>query len=579
MRRTRRGRGWVRLMAGLGALAALLAGCALGAPTGKPGPNFAKSQVLRLDLATDGADDVATLDPDIVTDINSQMVIDLLYDPLVTLDPQMRVEDWGADRVDVSADGLTYTFHIRAGQGFADGTPVTAADYAYSMNRALDPCLASPVSYYLFQIKDAMPFNSEFCKNGVYSQAPYPLPSGPVIKTLIGDSITALDPATLVVHLTQPGVYFLSALTYPVDAALDPAVVNANPWGEGWLGALTQGRGTSGMFMLHVWDHAGGKLLLTPNPYWWGLAAGKKPYLTEIDITANRDAPGVLSDYQAGKTDVALPDTTDLPAAQTMRGFHRVPTFTTYALTMDWTKAPYNNLDARLALCLAVDRDALNQQLYGGERLPTWHIVPQGMPGYTPWLTGPDGVSSTQGDPTAARAHWQAYLQSLHGAKPPAIAFYYPDYSTNEEKLAQALAQQWQATLGIVAQPRAYATGFLMDSNTHFPLSRFAWQADYPDPQDFLSLLLTASSQYNPGGVSVPEADKLAGQADVTSDPALRNALYHDAEQIYVNTVAWCPLFQGTNTYVARSQVHGWQMDGRGLTPNDTWLATYITRT
>ena len=578
--RPRPGRIWLSLVRALGALeavAALVAGCAPGKST----PDLAQHQILRMALQPFGNGDVATLDPDIATDPNSQTVIDLIYDPLVTLDRQARVENWGAERVDISADGLTYTFHMRGGQGFADGKPVTAANYAYSMNRTLNPCAASPVSYYLYAIKNAERFNDQICKNG--ELITYPGQSGPPLTTLLGDSINVPDSATLVVTLERPAAYFLTALTYPVDAALDPSVVGPDPANESWHDTLNKGphgQGTSGMFAVSVWDHRAGKLVLKPNPHWWGLRAGKRPYLTEIDVVIFSEfSNNSLNAYQRGQVDIAFPDATVQSAAQTQRDFHRVPLFTEYALTMEWTRAPYDNPDARTALCLAVDRDALNQQVYGGRMWPTWHIVPRGMPGYNLWLTGPDGVSSTRGDPAAARAHWQAYLDSLHGAKPPQMTYYYNLSSRTQTDLAWAIAQQWRTVLGVLVEIRGWSHEYLDTPAVTLPLTRFGWQADYPDPQDFLSLLLTAKAPYNPGGVNVPAADKLTDQADVTGDPALRTALYNDAEQLYVNAVAWCPLFQGTTGYLQRAAVHGWMLDGRSLTPNDAWLATYIART
>jgi peptide/nickel transport system substrate-binding protein/oligopeptide transport system substrate-binding protein len=572
------------MICALGAVAALLAGCAAGGTASKPGPDLAKSQVLRIGLYGGGSGDIATLDPAIVSDAASQMVIDLLYDPLVTLDPHMGVEDWGAARVGISADGLVYTFHLRAGQRFTNGTPVTAANYAYSLDRTLNPCLASPVSYYLFAINDAQRFANETCRNGTISLSPGQ--SAPVLDTLLGDGITLLDANTMVITLAQPAGYFLTALTYPVGDALDPSVIGPDLTGQGRLDTLSKGphgQGTSGMFAVRSWDHQSGKLVLAPNPHWWGLAQGKQPYVTEIDFTLYRDESTAVTDFQHGRTDLviasAYPTGPYFGAISAQPDHRSTPAFIDYSLTMDWTRAPYNNPDARAALCLALDRDALNQRVYGGLLLPTWHIVPSGMPGYNASLTGPDGVTSTHGDPAAARVHWQAYLQSLHGAPPPALAYFYDGDSSSQTKLATALAQQWQTVLGITVTPRAIEYGYLQDSVTHFPLTRFAWQADYPDPQNFLSLLLTAGSQYNPGGVSVPEADTLTQQADASNDPAQRYALYNQAEQLYINAVAWCPIFQGTAVYLARGQVHGWQLDGRGLTPNDAWLATYIART
>ena len=79
----------------------------------------------------------------------------LIFPWLVTLDEKQQPVDWAAESHEISADGLTYTFHLRKGMAWSDGTPIDAATFAYSINRALDPCLASPVSYYLLRSRQA----------------------------------------------------------------------------------------------------------------------------------------------------------------------------------------------------------------------------------------------------------------------------------------------------------------------------------------------------------------------------------------------------------------------------------------
>jgi peptide/nickel transport system substrate-binding protein/oligopeptide transport system substrate-binding protein len=366
-------------------------------------------------------------------------------------------------------------------------------------------------------------------------------------------------------------------MTYPVTYAVDPSVVGPVLSNETWTDKLYQGatgQGGSGMFYVARWDHSG-SIVLKRNPHWWGLSQGKKPTLSEIDFTIYAHNDAAYAAYQTGRFDAGFPTADLVPQAQHQPGYHQVPTLTTYALVMNWNIAPFNNLDARLALCLAIDRDALNQQLYGGRYLSTWHLVPQGMPGYNPALTGPDGVTSTQGDAHDARAHWQAYLRSLHGATPPPVVFSYIGESISQQQRAQTVQQQWQAVLGVHVAANAVYPGDVVDDSSARQLTSFNWQADYPDPQDFLSLLLAPDSQYGTG-VNLPPANALDQQADTSSDPARRDALYQQAEQLFVNQVARCPLFQDVMGYQVRPWVHGWEVDALGLTPLDAWVATFI---
>ena len=100
--------------------------------------------------------------------------------------------------------------------------------------------------------------------------------------------------------------------------------------------------------------------------------------------------------YLSGQFDIGFPTPDQLAHARTQYDYHEAPLLALRGVSMNWATPPFNNLDARLAFCLAIDRDALNQSVYGNSYLPSWRMVPQGMPGYTPSLIGPGGVSGTR---------------------------------------------------------------------------------------------------------------------------------------------------------------------------------------
>lgn len=107
------------------------------------------------------------------------------------------------------------------------------------------------------------------------------------------------------------------------------------------------------------------------------------------------------------------------------------------------------------------------------------------------------------------------------------------------------------------------------------------WWVDYLDPQDFLTILYARGALYNTNGaqVSVPAADALMRQADGLSDMSQRVPLYQQAEQLLIDSVAICPLFQAVSRYALRPWVKGsFVEDGRGVFPNDTWVSGYIAK-
>ncbi len=564
------------LVIGIGTIALLAAGCGGSTNSGSPS-NLAKSQVFNYNLPSGGSGDIATLDPNIVQDANSATVIYLTFDGLVTLDQNLNIEDWAAKSVNVSSDGITYTFHLRDGLAFSDGTPITSKNFAYSIDRTLNPCLASAVSYYLYTIKDAQTYSGQTCKNGTITN-----PSGAVITTIIGDSVATPDDKTLVITLAKPAAYFMDAMTYPTSYAVEPSVIGSDITSENWLNTITQGasgQGTSGMYYVQTWDHTSGKIVLKQNPHWWGLTQGKKPYLTEVDFTLFKDADTAYAAYQSGQFDVGFPTTQLVSQARGQPDFHETGTLTYYGVDFNWTKPPFTDLNARKAFCLAINRDALNSSVLKNTVQIHWNIVPKGMPGYNPSVTGPDGVTATTGDPAKAAADWNTYKATLNGAAVPSVTYLYVSGSTAQKQLAEALQAEWQQALGVtVALKGEDFNTFVSDTTAgNYIATRFGWLDDYPDPQDFLTLLFSTTAQYNSQKASVPAADALMAQADQESDKTKRMQLYNQAEQLLINNVATCPMYQTLLFYQVRQYVHNWNQNSGAQTPLDAWVATYIS--
>jgi peptide/nickel transport system substrate-binding protein/oligopeptide transport system substrate-binding protein len=559
------------IVALLGTTVLLVSGCQIGGG-GSSGPsNLAKNQVYNIDYDTGGSQDITTFDPTLTTDVVSIFPIDNVFSGLVTLNSSLNVENWDAKKIDVSSDGLTYTFHLRSGLFFSNGKAVTANDYAYAMNRALNPCVASGVSYYLYAIKDAVTFNSETCTNKVISGS---------LQTLVGDSIVATDAQTLTVTLAAPAAYFLEAMTYPTSYAIDQTVVGSDITSEAWLDTLksgSTGQGGSGMFYVSSWDHSTG-IDLKVNPHWTA-PNGKKPFLTEIHYNFFKDADTGYAAYQSGQYDYGTPTIPKLEQARQQPDFHQYSTLTFYSVEFQWARAPFQNIDAREAFCLAINRDLLNTSILKSTGQPGWGIVPKGMPGYQPGITGPDGVTATTGDLTKAQAHFATYKATLNGKPLPKFDYLYVSSSTNQRKLAQALQAQWQTALGVnVTLDGVDFTTFLHRSAVgDFDISRFGWIADYPDPEDFLTLLFASNAQYNSQHADIPQADQLMFAADKNADQNARIQQYNQAEQLLVSQVATCPLWSLLAFYQVRSYVHGYSEDAQGLVPQDNYLNMYIT--
>src|SRR5262249_53181701 len=150
----------------LGTFTLLASGCG-GSSTATGPSNLAADQTFHDPVNMTGNADYSTLDPDLCQDTTCAQAVQYIFGGgLIAEDPNLNTELWDAKSYNVSSDGLTYTFHLKDNLHYSNGDPVTAADYAYSINRSADPCVASPLSSYVASIKDAATFTAENCDKG-----------------------------------------------------------------------------------------------------------------------------------------------------------------------------------------------------------------------------------------------------------------------------------------------------------------------------------------------------------------------------------------------------------------------------
>jgi peptide/nickel transport system substrate-binding protein/oligopeptide transport system substrate-binding protein len=231
----------------------LLSGCAAPWPFPQPTPDPKlpdSQQIFRPQAIGVVADDVETLDPALIEFNSDYDLAQLIFPALVTLDEQGQPVDWAAESHEVSADGLTYTFHLRNGMTWSDGSAIDASAFAYPINRALDPCTDSSTANYLYAIQGAQAFNAAQCPVGALHTT----------ATLIGSSLLVPDPLTLRISLQQPAGYFLSALTWPTSWAVPQALIEKYPGNRylnGWTDHLADNGGFGGnLFKLALWSHS-----------------------------------------------------------------------------------------------------------------------------------------------------------------------------------------------------------------------------------------------------------------------------------------------------------------------------------
>jgi oligopeptide transport system substrate-binding protein len=540
-------------------------------PTAAPVKAPASQQILRY---TSPVSDLATMDPAQATDLYSSWSVYAVFTGLVEINDHLQVVPQMATSWTTSSDGLTWTFALKSGLKFSDGTSLTSADVVYSIDRALSPQISSlnGVSLtYLGLVKD-----SDKRANGK-------------IPTLIGDSLLTPDANTVVIKLNKPGAYFLEALSYNTSWVVEKKVIDQ--WGTKWTDHLSDngGQGGAGPWLVTNWDHTKG-IYLAPNPNYYG----PHPQLAQLQFLFYKDPKTSYEAYQAGQLDQTPIPSANEAQAQTMPGYSKFPELAIQYYTMNYLVKPFDNIHIRQAFELALNKDILVTAVLKGRGVPTCHIVPAGMPGYSSSLTCPDG-GPTAGDATKAKALFNQGLQEegLTQATFPTVTLTYPNGSQARTDYVTTSQQMWKTVLGVDVKTQAIdfnqeLTDIINATNNAKGLQMWyiGWIADYADPQDWTTLQFDKGSPNNnmnygqnstANSAQQQQTQFQLEQADVTNgNVAQRLQMYNTAEQQLVNDVAWLSLFQQIQTYLTKPYVVGLTYNSQDQRPADDWANVYI---
>jgi peptide/nickel transport system substrate-binding protein/oligopeptide transport system substrate-binding protein len=543
----------------------------------------ASQQTLRLALNNSN---IPTLDPGRVQDAISSEVIYLLFTGLVKLDDKLNIEPQLAQTYSMSPDGLTYTFHLRPHLKFSDGTPLTSQDVIYSIDRALSPEISNlnGVSLtYLGLIKDAEGRTRR------------------TVKSLINDSLLAPDPNTVIIKLNTATGYFLDTLAYPTSYVVEKSVIDK--WGSQWTNHLSDngGQGGDGPFKVQSYNPNTGVSVI-PNANY----EQAHPQLQKINISLFKGSGPEYQAYQANQIDNTMIPVANFQQAKTRTTeFHAFPSLLISYIAMNYLAKPFDNIKIRQAFELALNKDVITQDALRGEFTSSCHIVPAGMPGYNPKLTCPFGAP-TSGDPAKAKQLFAEGLQEegLTLATFPNITLTSQADHPDIDNAITTAEQMWKNVLGVTTIHQStlqFGQIVQAESNTMgktpaqggLQMWYANWVADYPDPQDWLTLQFGAGSPNNEVNYGQNTSTDAAIQqqtqqqmaaADIMANGPARYQAYNAPEQQAVNDVAWLPLYQAPGAYGAtganlrKPYVYGTVDNALGVfcDPND-WANIYIT--
>jgi oligopeptide transport system substrate-binding protein len=489
--------------------------------------------------------DPYTLDPAASNEALSTSYIMQIYSGLMKLDNNLEpVPDIAASMPTVSADGLTYTFHLRTDVKFSDGTPVTANDFQYSWNRAANPATNSPTApEYLGDIAGV---------NDVLSG-----------KATQISGVKVIDNYTLQVTINSPESYFLYKLTFPASFVVEKSNVNS---GDNWWKTPI---GT-GPFKVKEWTPETEFILARNDLYY-----GDLPKIAEIDMTLNSTTSD-MDLFETGDVDFTSPpaeyyDQIMDPAGPFYQDLSVSPSLSVDYIGFNCNEAPFNDPDIRQAFCLAIDKDKIVDLTYRNMAQKAEGILPPGIPGYNANVTGLDF------DVSQAQALIKASTYGSAANLPP-ITITVAGEGGNTDQIIQSLVYQWQQNLGVNVQvreldPEVYYSDLSQEVDQMYSTG---WIADYPYPQDFLDILFSSGSTYNYGGYSNPQFDALIQQANGESDQTKAFTIYQQAEQLMINDGACLPLTFGQNYLLIQPWVKGLTVNALGIMDfNDVTISAH----
>lgn len=486
---------------------------------------------------------VESLDPQIATDGTSFEVIADYTDGLMQMDADGNAVEALAESYDLSDDGTVYTFHIREDANWSNGEPVTAADFVFAWQRAVDPNVASEYSYMMSDIGQI--------KNAAEIIA------GDMDKSELG--VTAVDDKTLKVELNVPVSYFTSLMYFPTFYPVNEAFFNE--CGDTFATSPDTIL-SNGAFIMDDYEPAATAFHLTKNADYYNADSIS---LEGINYQVIQDSQTALMSYQTGALDMTIVNGEQVDQVEDD------PEFSSKGAGYLWYVSPnisaveeLQNLNIRMALTMAIDREAITNDVLKDGSIPTYTAVPM------QFAAGPDGSDFSEDqemfadvcaiDQEKAADFWAKGLEEL-GTDSIELDMIV-DADDAPQKVATVLKEQWETTLpgltvNLVVEPKKQRVEDMQDGNFEVALTR--WGPDYADPMTYLGMWVTDNSN-NYGLWSNADYDAIIDECttgDLCTDAEGRWAKMYEAEKIVMDDAVIFPLYTAANAQMISSNVTG----------------------
>lgn len=475
-----------------------------------------------------------SLDPHRAEGVSTSNIVRDLYEGLTAISPKGEVVPAAAASWTISADGLRYTFALRANLRWSDGSPLRADDFVVGLQRSITPATGNTFAQMLGAIEQA---------DAVLKGAQPPSALG----------VHAPDARTVVITLAAPTPYLLGLLSHPSTFPVHrPSLVR---WGRDFArpGRLV----SNGAYTLKDWV-VQSQVTLQRNPQYWDNA---HTVVEQVVYHPTEDINAELKRYAADEFDT----TYEIPLVQAKALRARygaelriAPYLGSYYYGFNLSKPPFkDNPKLRQALSMALDREVIVDKVMNGVALPAYSYVPPGIWNYTPqaptWAAWPRAKKLAE----ARRLYAEAGYSE---ANPLTVELRYNTHD-DHKRIALVMAAMWKQWLGVKTRLiNEEFKVFLQNRKQHevTQLFRSAWISDYDDASSFLDLL-TSTHGRNDSVYRNPAYDALLTQAAATADISARRALLEQAERLVLSDLPVLPIYIYVSKHLVKPWVAGWE--------------------
>ena len=498
-----------------------------------------------------------TLDPHKASGDWQNRIIGDYIEGLVAEDATAEPIPGQAESWEVSDDGLVYTFTLRDGISWSDGTPVTAGDFEFAFRRLFNPATAAEYAYLQYPIKGG----SEMAEGSI---APDSADFG----------VKAIDDKTLEITLEGPTPFFLGALTHYTAYPVPRHVIEEH--GDDWTNPANIV--SNGPYTVTEWV-PGSYVRSVKSETYYGKDSVQ---IDEVYYYVQDDLAAAFNRYRAGEYDIL----TDLPADQqavvrdTMPGEGRFAPFQgIHYYVINQEKAPFDDARVREALSISINREIIGPAIWGSGEPPAYAWVPPGTGNYegvAPYM--PEWAAVPYEDRVAQAKALMA--EAGYSTENPLRLQLRYNTNDNHQNLAIAISAMWQE-IGVQAELFNSETPVHYDALRagDFEVGRAGWLNDYSDPSNTLELLQSGTMQdgtmnwgNNYGRYSNETFDELVNAAKSESDLVARAALLGEAEKIAMDDFAAIPLAWYLANNVVKPNITGFEDNAKDV-HRTRWLA------